>query len=65
VFHLAREMADRVGCVGVVVDAKPDAVRFYERYGFEVIEVLEGTLADRPQPVSMFLPLGAIPARSS
>jgi GNAT superfamily N-acetyltransferase len=61
VFHLAREMAERVGCVGVVVDAKPDAVRFYERYGFEAIEALEGTLGARPQPVAMFLPLGAIP----
>ena len=27
VFHFAHEMAERVGCVGVVVDAKPEAVR--------------------------------------
>jgi len=60
VFYLAHEMAARVGCVGVVVDAKPDAVRFYGRYGFEAIETLEGALAERTRPVSMFLPLGAI-----
>ena len=61
VFHLAHQMAERVGCVGVVVDAKPAAVRFYERYGFEAIEVLEGTVGEPTQPVAMFLPLGAIP----
>jgi GNAT superfamily N-acetyltransferase len=30
-FQLAHEMAERVGCVGVVVDAKANAVEFYER----------------------------------
>jgi hypothetical protein len=34
VFALAHEMARTVGCLGVVVDAKPDAVSFYERLGF-------------------------------
>lgn len=58
---LAREMADRVGCVGVMVDAKPDAVEFYRQYGFEELEILEGRLGDRPSPLPMFLPLGSIP----
>jgi len=54
-------MADRVGCVGVLVDAKPGAVEFYRRYGFAELEVVEGRLGDRPAPVPMFLPLGSIP----
>lgn len=58
VFQIARDM---VGCVGVVVDAKPDAVAFYERYGFESFEVIEGAQGSRPEPLPMFLPTGAIP----
>lgn len=61
VFVLAHRMADDYGCAGVVVDAKPDAIAFYERYGFLTFEVVEGLLGDRPQPVAMFLELGAIP----
>ncbi len=61
---LANEMAERTGCIGVVVDAKPDAIEFYERYGFESLEVIRGTLGDRPVPQAMFLPLGSIPKRS-
>lgn len=30
----ALEVRARYGCVGVVTDAKPDAVPFYDRYGF-------------------------------
>lgn len=60
-FHLAHEMADRVGCVGVVVDAKPHAVGYYERYGFETMDVISGHLCDRPVPVPLFLPLASIP----
>jgi len=62
VFQIAREMAESVGCVGVVVDAKPDAVTFYERYGFEPFVVVEGALESRPEPLPMFLPTGAIPS---
>ena len=61
VLLLAREMANRVGCVGVLVDAKPGAVGFYRRYGFEELEILEGRLGDRPPPAPMFLPLGSVP----
>ena len=60
-FDLAHEMAERIGCVGVVVDAKPDAIEFYQRYGFQLLEVTRGTLGDRPVPQMMFLPLGSIP----
>ncbi len=61
VLVLARSMADEFGCIGVVVDAKPQAISFYQRYGFTVLEVLQGQLGDRPEPVPMFLEIGAIP----
>jgi GNAT superfamily N-acetyltransferase len=58
--ELALEMRDRAGCVGVVVDAKPDAVTFYSRLGFETVESVSGTLGDRPEPLAMFLPVRQI-----
>ena len=61
-FQLAHEMAQRTGCVGVVVDAKSEAVEFYERYGFERLEVISGRLPDHPSPLPMFVPLDSIPA---
>ncbi len=60
--ELALEMRDRVGCVGVVVDAKPDAVAFYSGFGFKPVELVSGTLGDRPEPVAMFLPISEIAA---
>ena len=65
VFVLARAMARDFGCIGVVVDAKPQAVGFYERYGFTALEVVQGQLGDRPEPTPMFLEIGAIPATSA
>lgn len=61
VFTLAHRLADDYGCVGVVVDAKPEAVRFYESFGFAPFQAVAGRLGDRPEPVPMFLELGAIP----
>ena len=49
-------------CIGVVVDAKPDAVAFYSGLGFKPIELVSGALGDRPEPVAMFLPIGQITA---
>ncbi len=60
--ELALEIRDRVGCVGVVVDAKPNAVAFYTGFGFKPIELVSGALGDRPEPVAMFLPIGEIAA---
>jgi GNAT superfamily N-acetyltransferase len=60
VLELALVMRDRVGCIGVVVDAKPDAVAFYPTLGFKPIELVSGALEDRPEPVVMFLPIAQI-----
>ena len=60
VFALARRMADDVGCVGVVVDAKPQAVAFYGKLGFLPLEATAGELGDRPLPLPMFIELGQL-----
>jgi GNAT superfamily N-acetyltransferase len=60
--ELALEMRDRVGCVGVVVDAKPDAVDFYTALGFTPTPLVSGSLGDRPEPIAMFLPIREIAA---
>jgi GNAT superfamily N-acetyltransferase len=61
VLGLAIDQRHRVGCVGVVTDAKTDAVTFYERYGFVPLDgVREGALHGAPTP--MFLPVGTIAA---
>jgi GNAT superfamily N-acetyltransferase len=57
VLGLAVEQRDRLGCVGVVTDAKPEALSFYESLGFVPIEgVQEGLLHGEPLP--MFLAIG-------
>jgi len=60
--RLALEMRDRVGCIGVVVDAKPAAIAFYSTLGFKPVELISGVLGDRPEPVALFLPVGQIAA---
>lgn len=61
VFVLAHHMARDYGCVGILVDAKAEAVSYYERFGFFELSALRGELGDRPAPTIMFLELGAIP----
>lgn len=65
VLTLSLQMADDYGCVGVVVDAKPDAVAFYARYGFLAVEAVEGGSDARPAPTPMFLSTRAIRAAVS
>ena len=62
VLELALEMRDRVGCIGVVVDAKADAAPFYASLGFERLELASGGLGDRPAPEVLFLAIGVISA---
>lgn len=58
VIILARQMAADIGCAGVLVDANPDAVAFYEKLGFLAVEAVGGQLGDRPEPLPMFLEIG-------
>lgn len=62
--ELALEMRNRAGCIGVEIDAKPEAVAFYSNLGFKPTELISGTLGDRPEPVAMFLPAGQTAAAS-
>lgn len=52
VLRLAYEQRDRLGCIGVLTDAKPEAVKFYQALGFVPLEgVQEGLLHGKPQPL--------------
>lgn len=59
VFALARRMSVEFGCVGVVVDAKPEAVTYYRRFGFRELPVTDGEIRDAPLP--MYLDIRSIP----
>jgi len=65
VLVLAQRMARDFGCVGVVVDAKPEAVAFYKKLGFVPLEVTAGQLGDRPEPLPMFIEVVPAPTGSS
>ena len=61
VLLLAVMQRDQAGCVGVVTDAKPDAVHFYESFGFASLDgVREGLMHGEPLP--MFLAIDTIVA---
>jgi len=61
-FAMAVELRERLGCAGVVVDAKRDAETFYSSLGFEALDVLEGQIEEKPTPTPMFLPIRQIAA---
>ncbi len=59
VLSLAVQQRDHSGCVGVVTDAKPEAVSFYQGLGFVAVEgVREGRLHGDPLP--MFVAIDTI-----
>jgi GNAT superfamily N-acetyltransferase len=60
VLQLALQMASGYGCVGVVVDAKPEAKAFYAKHGFIAVDAVEGRSDARPTPTPMFLSIRAI-----
>lgn len=61
VLRLAVVQRDQVGCVGVITDAKPAAVAFYEGLGFMRLEgVREGLLHGEPTP--LFLGIATLAA---
>lgn len=57
---IALAESERIGCAGVVVDAQPDAVAFYERYGFRALDVTVGAGAARPRPTVMWLSVAEV-----
>jgi len=60
VLKFAVRMSRDFGCIGVVVDAKRDAIDFYSKYGFIASDAVEGQSDARPQPMMMFLSLREI-----
>jgi GNAT superfamily N-acetyltransferase len=64
VSRLAAKMAENYGCAGVVVDAKPEAVKFYAQYGFDAFDALEGQSEARPRATMMFLAMRALKRRA-
>lgn len=57
---IALAESERVGCAGVIVDALPEAVGFYERFGFRPIGAIVGAGAARPRPTLMWLGMGTV-----
>ena len=60
VFKLALEQKEKVGCIGVVVDAKENAVEFYKRLGFIELEAKSGTVKRYPMPIPMFISINVL-----
>jgi GNAT superfamily N-acetyltransferase len=52
---IALYMGERVGCVAVVVDAKPNAATFYKQLGYREMNAVGGTSGARPQQIPMVL----------
>jgi len=59
-FQLALEMKVQYGCIGLVVDAKEESIRFYHKLGFIPLATISGELENRPQPKPLFLPIKTI-----
>ena len=57
---IALAESERVGRAGVVVDALPEAVGFYERFGFSPLTVRVGVGATRRRPTLMWLGMGTV-----
>jgi ribosomal protein S18 acetylase RimI-like enzyme len=58
--HLAIEIEELAGCIGVFVDAKDEAVTFYKQYGFVEVPVIKGELLIRPIQKLMYLSMKTI-----
>lgn len=58
--YLAMEIEAMTGCIGIFVDAKEDAIAFYEKYAFEIVPVKTGILPVRPKQAMMYLSIKTI-----
>ncbi len=54
---IASEMRARVGCVGILVDSRPEAARFYEKRGFVRTPVTSRIAGAGAPPVRLFADL--------
>lgn len=52
---LSLEIEDLVGCIGIFVDAKEEAVAFYAKYAFEIAPTIMGELPTKPKQTLMYL----------
>ena len=52
---VAVRQSELTGCVGVLVDAKPEAREFYGQYGFRPLNAGRGRLAIRPRQDVLYL----------
>lgn len=59
-FKLALTMKSNYGCIGVVVDAKPESIEFYKKLGFVSLQIVSGELGDKPEPEALFLSIKVI-----
>ena len=59
-FKLSLELKEKFGCIGVVVDAKVEAVKFYKNLGFIELEVKRGVSKIHPLPIPMFMVMQTI-----
>jgi len=61
VLREAVALRDRHGCVGVVVDAKSEAVGYYAAFGFRRVEVVAGQIqGETGATIQLFLPIKTI-----
>lgn len=60
VLRLGVEQKHKFGCIGVVVDAKTESEAYYEQFGFENIDVIDGRIDTRPYTKTMYLSMHTI-----
>lgn len=52
---IAKKMKTEYGCIGILVDSKPESIGFYKKYGFDSLDITKGGLDHYPEPIPMFL----------
>ncbi len=57
---MALKMSREIGCIGVITDAKTDAMKFYEDRSFVFVDTTDRPPKTAPMPRPMFLSLWKI-----